>query len=66
MLNPFHATGLFLYPLKTPGNLWFSGFLKKETGGMKWVKWCYIDFQKDCFKNNSKLAESKSAGMSLY
>ena len=23
-INPFHATGLFLYPLKTSVNLWFS------------------------------------------
>ena len=23
-LNPFHATGLFLYPLKISENLWFS------------------------------------------
>ena len=23
-INPFHATGLFLYPLKTSENLWFS------------------------------------------
>ena len=24
ILNPFHATGLFRYPLKTSENLWFS------------------------------------------
>ena len=24
VINPFHATGLFLYPLKTSGNRWFS------------------------------------------
>ena len=24
VLNPFHATDLFLYPLKTLENLWFS------------------------------------------
>ena len=42
---------------------WCFQGVKKETGGMKWVKWCYIDFHKDCFKNNSKLEESKSAGM---
>ena len=24
IVNPFHATGLFLYPLKTSTNLWFS------------------------------------------
>ena len=25
LFNLFHATGLFLYPLKTLENLWFSG-----------------------------------------
>ena len=24
VFNPFYATGLFLYPLKTSENLWFS------------------------------------------
>ena len=36
--NPFHVTGLFLYRLKTPENLWFSEVFKevyKETSGMK-------------------------------
>ena len=32
-LNPFHVTGLFLYPLKTPENPWFfevfKGFSKR-------------------------------------
>ena len=27
-VNPFHAAGLFLYPLKTSGNLWFSYVFK--------------------------------------
>ena len=27
-INPFHVTGLFLYPLKTPENMWFSDVLK--------------------------------------
>ena len=27
-MNPFHATGLFLYPLKTPKDLWFSDVLR--------------------------------------
>ena len=27
-LNPFHVTGLFLYPLKTSENPWFSNVLK--------------------------------------
>ena len=33
--NPFHATGLFLYPLKTSENLWFSVFsvaIKRDSG----------------------------------
>ena len=39
-INPFHATGLFLYPLKTLENLWFSDFfqgVKKETSDTKWL-----------------------------
>ena len=34
LLNQFHATGLFLYPLKTSENLWFSdvfGGYRKRT-----------------------------------
>ena len=27
-LNPFHSTGLFLYTLKTPENLWFSDIFR--------------------------------------
>ena len=37
MLNPFHAAGLFLYPLKTPENLWFCDvfrvYRKKPVAG---------------------------------
>ena len=39
-VNPFHATGLFWYPLKTSENLCFSDVFRgvsKETSGMKWV-----------------------------
>ena len=32
-INPFHATDLFRYPVKT----WFQG-VSKEISGMKWVK----------------------------
>ena len=36
--NPFYATSLYLYPMKTSEKLKFSDFLGgKETGGMKWV-----------------------------
>ena len=28
VLNPFHATGLFRYPLKTSENLWFSDIFR--------------------------------------
>ena len=34
--NPFHATGLFRYPLKTSVFWCFQG-VSKETSGMKWV-----------------------------
>ena len=37
--NPFHATRLFLYPLKTSENVLFSDVFRgsKDTSGMKWV-----------------------------
>ena len=28
LINPFYATGLFLYPRKTSENLWFSDVFK--------------------------------------
>ena len=30
VINPFHATGIFLYPLKTSGNQRFSGVMKRD------------------------------------
>ena len=41
VLNSFHATGLFLYPLKTKNLSFFLGFqgVKKETSGMKLGNW---------------------------
>ena len=33
--NPFHVTGLFLYPLKTSKNSWFVQGVQKETSSMK-------------------------------
>ena len=44
-LNPFHATDLFWYPLKTLENLWFSDVfrgLSKEISDMEWVNRCYL------------------------
>ena len=37
--NPFHATGLFLYPLKSSENQRFSYVFMgyRKTSGMKWV-----------------------------
>ena len=37
--NPFHATGLFRYPLKAAENLWFSVAFRghQKTSGIKWV-----------------------------
>ena len=36
-INPFHATALFLYPLKTSENLWLmsAGDIKKNG----WANW---------------------------
>ena len=45
IINPFHATGIFRYPLKTSENLRFSdvfGGVSKETSGMTWVN-CYTE-----------------------
>ena len=36
-LNPFHASGLFLYPLKTRGFLMFSGGIERD----QWHEMCY-------------------------
>ena len=38
--NPFHASDLVWYPLKTSENLWFSNVFRghQEISGMKWVK----------------------------
>ena len=46
IVNPFHATGLFRYPLKTSENLWFSdafrGWGEGGEGGERdqWHKMC--------------------------
>ena len=40
-LNPLHGSALFQCPLKTSGNLWFSGVfqeVQKKSSAMKWVK----------------------------
>ena len=40
-IDPFHATGIFLYPLKTSENLWFSDVIRgawKDTCDMKWIR----------------------------
>ena len=34
LLNPFHATGFFLYPLKTLENLWFSDVFRVYRKGL--------------------------------
>ena len=41
--NPFHATDLFLHPLKTSENLWFD-----ETNGMRRVKLKMIFMRTTC------------------
>ena len=46
VVDPYYATGIFLYHLETWENLWFSMFLElqKQTNGMKWVSWCFTHF----------------------
>ena len=43
LFNPFHATGLFLYPLKTWENLWVAdilmGYIKKPVTRNGFSKW---------------------------
>ena len=34
LLNPFHTTGFFLYPLKTLENLWFSDVFRVYRKGL--------------------------------
>ena len=40
-INPFHATALFLYPLKTSENLWLmsAGDIKKMDGLIDHNQW---------------------------
>ena len=42
-IKPFHATGIFLYPLKTSDNFGFMRLPLKEASDMKWIniKICY-------------------------
>ena len=35
-INPFHDTGLFIHPLKTPENLWFSVFWRYRKRVVAW------------------------------
>ena len=39
-LNPFNATGLFLYPQKKSENLWFPNVFRlyRKANGMNWIK----------------------------
>ena len=54
ILNPFHATGLFLYALKTRGFLIFSRSIEKDRG-MKWVNQTCSRF----FKGKDNANEAK-------
>ena len=38
VVNPFHTTGLFIYPLKTSEYLWFFMFL----GGIEKDQWHHM------------------------
>ena len=45
VINPFHVTGSFLYPLKTSENIWFSDVFRgyRKTSGMELVNgWARI------------------------
>ena len=53
-INPFHATGLFWYPLKTSENLWFSdvfrGYQKRSVVWNGLTEWFPCQ---NCYKNRS-------------
>ena len=41
IFKPFYGTSLFLCPLKSSGNLWFSAVfqeVQKEISAMTWIK----------------------------
>ena len=38
LVNQFYATVLFLYPMKTSKNLWFSDVIREHTGCAKSVR----------------------------
>ena len=41
IINPLHATDLFLYPLRTSENLWFSGVYREYRNTP--VAWCWLN-----------------------
>ena len=54
-LNPFHGTGLFQCPLKTPGNPWLSDVFQKvykKVNAMKWVKDIFNKYVKATVESN--------------
>ena len=52
-LNPFHATDLFWYPLKTSENLWFSDVFRgcQKRSDMEWVNRCLLPYKEKIAKN---------------
>ena len=54
-INPFHATSLFRYPLKTSGNLWFSDvFREYQKRLVAWNVFIVFEFFKFFLKQTLK------------
>ena len=55
-INPFHATGLFLYPLKTSENLWFfdvsRGYRKKPVAWNRLIYEMPLNLHSNIFFND--------------
>ena len=57
LMNKFHITFLFLYPLKASENrcflMIFGGYRKKETSGMRWVNPTFFRKTESCLNRSS-------------
>ena len=62
--NTFHATGLFLYPLKTSENLWFSNVFRGYTKRQAVWNWLH-PVVKNCRKRTMEVIQTTSVGFAL-
>ena len=65
IVNPFHATGLFLYPLKKLENLWFfKGFSKQPAAWNVLMKILEKCANGTVYLNSSSLTLAKQKNLS--